>query len=317
MFDYTQKLGYETGYIERHIKNLKLQNDVKAIFKNKKMTGVYVYGAMHKVRNFVLPESFGAGFAQKLQSVYKPHSSCILSKNSIPTCYEPSEYPVALFGENAWYIDREQLKNGAILDFRAAKILAKRGIDTGLVISDEEMTNVVGEYYFDSNDTVTNLINYNMQKIVCKEKVKISSVLLPGKDPGVYTYENDNGMKFMVIAGDMQFDMSDPQNADPNYCNNYYRQKQLLDGIEYLCGKKLPAVCEKNPNLYIMAAKSDRSVSILMLNIFADDIIDPVIKLDKEYKKITMVNCNGVLRSAKLYLDDIPAYSFAAFEVEE
>lgn len=75
----------------------------------------------------------------------------------------------------------------------------------------------------------------------------------------------------MVFVGDFKSDLADdPTMGYSNYYNNYYRQKQLTDVIEYLCGKRLPAVCEKNPNLYILTAKGDGKMSVLMLNIFAD-----------------------------------------------
>lgn len=322
MFDYTQRVGYESGYIDRHTQNLALRESVKALFKDKKTTGVHVYGAMHKIRNFVFSETLEPELVHKFEHACKSQASYVLSRNSIPTCYEPSEYPVAVFGESARYIDKEDLKHGAILDSRSAKILAERGIDTGLLTA-EKMPDCMGEYYFDAKDTISNFTicifpECHIQKMVCKENVKIESVILPENTPGSYTYENEEGLKFMVIAGDLEYDTLEYGDiANANYYNNYYRQKQLFDNIEYLCGKKLPAICEKNPNLYVLAAKNDRATSVLMMNIFTDDVIDPVVTLDKAYKRVKFVNCNGELKGDKLYLQDIPAYGFAAFEVEE
>lgn len=193
--------------------------------------------------------------------------------------------------------------------------MTERGIDTGL-ISAEKITNFNGEYFVDANDTITGLYNCNIQKLNCKDSAKILSEILPEKSPGVYIYENSDGQRFMVIAEDMECDTPDYGNmTNINYYNNYYRQKQLIDGVEYLCGKRLPAICEKNPNLYILAAKNDSSMSVLMLNIYADDIINPIITLDKEYKEVKFVNCNGSLKGDKLYFEDISPFGFAAFEV--
>lgn len=316
MFDYKQKIDYETAYIDKHIKNLELHENVKNLFVNKTLTGVRVYSAMHKMRNYDFSETAQADLVRIFENSSLSRAPYLLSRNSIPTCYEQTEYPIAVFGENARYIDVKLLKNGAILDSRAAKILAQRGIDTGLV-SAEKMTAFSDEYYFNSEDSIANFNDCNIQKIVCKENAKISSVILPDKSPGVYTYQNDDGLKFMVIAGDFDFDcIGYVNNANSDYYNNYYRQQQLIDGIAYLCGKKLPAVCAKNPNLYMLAAKDDKALSVLMLNILADDITAPVVTLDKEYKTAKFINCNGVLNGDKLELDYIAPYGFAAFELE-
>jgi hypothetical protein len=72
----------------------------------------------------------------------------------------------------------------------------------------------------------------------------------------------------------------------------------------------------KNPNLYIITAKDDNSMSTLLINVFMDEIESPVITLDREYNNIKFVNCTGELKGDKVYLSALPSYGFAAFEVE-
>ena len=102
------------------------------------------------------------------------------------------------------------------------------------------------------------------------------------------------------------------------YFLNYYRQQQLTDGIFYLCQRKLPAVCNKNPYLYIQAAKGiDGSMAIGLYNMNFDEITEPVITLDKAYNEIEFLNCEGVLKDDTVILSgDIPPYSAAFFEVK-
>ena len=98
--------------------------------------------------------------------------------------------------------------------------------------------------------------------------------------------------------------------------NNYYRQAQLVEMVKCLCGKKLPVMCSKNPNLYTLASKNkDGEMSVLFLNVFPDDVIKPVIELDKKYEKVECVNCNGTLNGDKLFLSDIKAFDVVAFTV--
>lgn len=317
MFDYEHRLGYDTGYIEKHINGAEVKEKVKALFSGKRMTGVGVKGELHKARNCVCLEKYERGTLEKIIVMCRPHTSQMLSKNSIPTCYDESEYPLAVIGENARYVSKEELKNGAILDSRAALILKERGIDTGLVFL-SKADGVGGEYFIEPDDTICGFGSCHIGKMVCNENAKVLSVTVPDGTPGAYTYENADGIRFLVLAGDFESDLNDDPNMGySNYYNNYYRQKQLTDGIEYLCGKRLPAVCEKNPNLYILAAKGDGKMSMLMLNIFADDILSPIVTLDREYKEVTFVNCDGELKGDKLFLKTVPAYGFAAFEVKE
>jgi len=309
IFDYTQKVGYEEGYIEKHIKNLNVQKAVKNLFENKKSTGVRVYGELHKIRDWVLPDICEESIAKKLQSVYKSYTSAILSKNGIPTCYESSEYPVMVCGESARHIPLEMLENGALLDIVAAKIISERGIDTGFVKSEEK--NFSGELYINEEDTIRGFATCRKHKTVCRENAEVLSVFLPDESPAVYKYENKDGIRFMVFSCDFHFS---PNDAD--YFNNYYRRNQVAEGVEWVGRKKLPAALENHPNLYMMTAKNENAMSVLIINAFMDEIENPVITLDKEYKNIRFVNCSGKLKENKIYLSEIPPYGFAAFEVE-
>lgn len=316
MFDYDQRVGYDDGYINRHIRGSEIKEAVKALFSSKRTTGIAVKGELHKVRDCICPDKLEKETAGKLISMCRPQTSQMLSKNSIPTCYDGSDYPSAVIGENARYVNKEELKNGAILDSRAALILKERGIDTGLVDL-SQASNVVGEYFIEPDDTIKGFGSCHIARMTCSERAKVLSVIVPHNTPGAYTYRNDEGISFLVFAGDFESDTYDDPNMEySNYYNNYYRQKQLIDGIEYICGKRLPAICEKNPNLYILAAKGDGAMSVLMMNIFADDMLSPVVTLDRRYDEVKFVNCTGELKGDKIFLKTVPAYGFAAFEVK-
>lgn len=315
IFDYDKKVGYETGYIDNHIKNLSVKNEIQQIFEGKKNTGVSVFCEMHKFRKYELTNELENDISQKMRSLTNGISSLLMSKNAIPTCYETSEYPVVVIGENARYISLERMGNGVILDITAAKILSERGIDVGL-LSAEEKTDYTHEYYI-NNDEMFLLEKLKTHKIVCNERARILTTFLPDKTPGVYAYENDEGIRFLVYACDFQWDKTSlSDNILAEYFNNYYRQAQLIQEIEWCCKKKLPVVCKKHPNLYVIASRDEKSMSVFMANIFMDEILNPEIVLDKEYSNVRFINCSGKLKKDKLFLNDIPAYGFAAFEVE-
>ena len=198
-----------------------------------------------------------------------------------------------------------------MLDIRAAELLSQRGVDTGFVSSVDSNANE--EYFPEFDDCVVNIAGNGLKKIVCKDGAKVLSQLVPDNTPSAYLYENADGLKFLVLAIDI-YEVH--HGFKPNFFNSYFRQAQLIEGIEWVGGKKLPAVCVKNPNLYMVASKNEKAMSVALANIFLDDIFEPVITLDKEYSEIKFVNCTGRLEGDMVYLSDIPPYGFVAFEVK-
>lgn len=260
MIDYTQKAHYEMGYIKRHVKNENLRAEIIQIFAGKRPVGVKPVNVLHKIENWELPDVPVSGIATKLIMAMQSTSRYYLALNSIPTAYESSDSPLLLLGENARYIEETALKNGAIVDIPAAEILQSRGIDVGLVCAEDGNFNA--EYYIADQDTIHGIGNCALKKICCKESARILSVFLPGEVPASYLYENGQGLRFFVLAQNA-FDSE----SNINYYNNYYRQMQMVEAAEYVGRKKLPAVCLKNPKLYMQASSDGNATSVLMLNI--------------------------------------------------
>lgn len=314
IFPYLEKPSYEMGYAERYVKNGEMRDKITGMFKDKRPTGVQVLNVCGKIKDWDMPESLEDKIADKLiDSCYSP-GWALLSANSVTTTFEKSEYPMLIVGENAKYIEKDSLRNGAILDISAAKILHKEGIDTGL-LSDEPFE-PFGEYFINEDNEIRNIGAVGHRRISCSEKAEILSFYLPDKTPATYYYENSDGQKFFVLAFDMLDSGIGYYDRNKNYMNNYHRQQQIIRMIKRLCGKKLPAMCEKNPNLYILASKGENGeMSVLMLNIFADDVISPIITLDRSYNEIEFLNCEGRIDGDKVYLSDIAPYGVAAFTV--
>ena len=317
MFDYTQKPDYETGYIDRHIKNLSLKNDIQSIFKDKTPVGVYAVNTLHKIRNAYIDKPKKGEIAGKLINSYKSSARNLLAKNSIPTSYEYSGYPLLICGEDARYVSEDMLKKGAVLDAVAAMILKDKGIDTGIVSAIE--CDFEGESF---NGDIIKISQGSLMKIKCKPGVRITGSFIPGDFPASYMYENEYGIRFFVLAYDLYgsnngdcYEFCDNDNID--YMNNYYRQQQLVDALEWIGRKKLPVVCKKNPNLYFLTSVSGSGMSVLMMNISTDSVISPEIMLDKKYNRVDFVNCSGKLINDRVELDDLPPYGIADFELTE
>lgn len=309
MCDYHFAPLYETGYIERHIKNEPLRKQLMSVFGGKKPVGVHAFHVMHKIENWDLPEQPEPGIAKRMISAYRNISRNILALNGIASTVEKGSYPMLLSGENAKYVTEEDLANGAILDAPAAKILTQRGIDVGFVSFED--ADYACEYFLQPDETVNGIKDCGTKKLVCKENATVLSTYLPDKTPASYLYENEKGIRVLVIAADFY-----SMKACPAFYNNYHRQQQLFDAIEYVGRKKFPAVCLKNPFLYAMVSKDETAMGVALFNQFEDEILKPEIQLDREYTSISFVNCTGQLEKDKVYLSEIAPFGVAAFEVK-
>lgn len=316
MFDYARPANYETGYADRHIINNKARAEIAEIFSDKKNVGVRVYEELHKFENWEFPDELNPKLIAMLERVGgTSRSQLLLSRNAVPTVYGDTEYPYAVFGENARYITEEELSNGAVIDISAARVLASRGIDTGYISSEKQ--GFAYENFDSENDYIERIEGLAYHNVKVSEKAEILTHMMPGECVGVYRYENAKGQRFLVFP----FDAYDPDAYDNiSFMCNYYRKKQLAGGIEWLCGKKLPAVVDpKHPMLYIQASenKEKSAMSVLFLNSFDDYEVDVEVELYKEYKSVRFVNCSGRFEGNRVIVDKIDAHGFAAFEVVE
>jgi hypothetical protein len=81
-------------------------------------------------------------------------------------------------------------------------------------------------------------------------------------------------------------------------------------------GYPLPAVIEKCPGAYVLTKEKDGVMAVGVWNFYADEILDPIIKLWKDYHKVRFIHGSGQLFGNVVKLDkDIPAFGSVVFEV--
>ena len=313
MFDYVHPLGYERGYIAHHLKNAPKRVELSAIFEGKSPVGVQVFEAKHKMRAWDIPAERSLPLGRYIHKNFYPKAARMLAQQAIPTVYEDGAYPVIVFGESARHIPLEKLKNGAILDAGAAMLLAERGVDVGLLSA--TAGSFSAEYFADADDSVRGLGSLPLMRLEVKEGAAVDSLLLPDRTPGSYRYENAAGQRFFVLA--MRTYEALPIALEP-YQNHYHRGRRLVSAVEWVAGRKLPAVCLGNPYLYMICAESadGSALSVALFNVFEDSILVPEVTLAKSYGKVRTVNCTAQLQGDRLTLSEIPAFGFAAFEVK-
>jgi len=313
MFDYVRRVDFEKGYVARHIKNAPLRKELDRVFAEKTPIGIRVFEAMRKAEAWDIPESIPGDVAigRYLHKGFQSRAARLFAELAVPIAHDESEYPVAVFGENARHIPLDVLKNGAVLDVTAAKLLAQRGVDVGLASAVPQTFQK--EHFIQEQDTVGGISAVPLEKMNISPTAEVLSLLQPGDAPGAYLYENGDGVRFYVLAENSYARMPKPIG---DYHNSYYRQAQLVKAIEWVGRKPLPLVCTGNPYLYAIAARGkDGAMAVVLFNIFEDEILTPEIILDKPYNGARFVNCSGKLEGNRLTLSELPPFGTAAFEV--
>ena len=312
-FDYTGTPDYELGYIENHIENLELYKKIDDLFGDKTAKGVRVYEVMQKFEDMDIPK---AGEGEQVVNMFFSPAARMLAGLSVPTIYEGEGVSGVAFGENAKYLPDSSLDGGMILDIRGAQILSEKGIDVGIEKFGEDISSVLSksvseEYFPEYNEYVPAAFTSGVYDCTLSENVTVQSYFKNDETeiPASYIYENKNGQRFFVFLFEGYF-------AHERLFRQYTRQKQLAENIEWLSGKKLPAVIGGHPDLYVMCKEKDGVLSVGLWNFFADKINKPVIKLDKKYTGIRFANCEGDLSDDTVTLSKLGAYEYAFFEVK-
>ena len=308
--DYGASPTYETGYADRAERNIPTYKAISGLFDGKENVGVSVACEMRRLKNryFEKNDLVGGnaddGFFQLEQY--------FLTCNSVPVTYGDGADVKIAFGENARYINMEE--KGFILDVQAAKILEAKGIDTGLAGA-EKLDSVSEELYPESGEHLSFVETRGMYSLEPKVGATAQSYFVGGKGKTVsaYTYENADGKRFYVLGFDAEY-AKDILRFYRNYC----RQAELIRCAEWLGGKPLPAVCPKNPELYVMCKRGEKSMSVALFNMHQDYVINPTVKLDKTYSAVRFVCAEGELVGDEVrFKTDIAAYGHAFFEVFE
>lgn len=308
--DYVSGPDYERGYEKAHTKNIGVYAGIDDMFSGKEAEGVRVYEAMNKLADMEIPEKVAGTCA--VEHAFFSFASRMLSDNSIPTTYTGEGVCGIAFGENIKMVPQEAFKKGLILDVRAAQILMKQGIDTGITSIGKDV-NVYEEYFVKEDEYAPGRFSARVCELADGAEVQSYINYMDEnfdliKAPGAYYYENKQGHRFLVFTSEAYF------NTEFLY-RSYCRSSQLAEGIKWLTGKALPAYCYGNPDLYLMCKKDTNTMSVGLWNMFADAVDQPVVELEEEYRSIRFLNCSGRLEGNKVVLEEIRPFAFAAFEV--
>lgn len=280
MLDYCSSPDYEVGYIEKHIDDMPLFEIMEKEMAGKPAVGVTVFEPMN-----TLAISHNPG---KTEQRFIPSSLRFVTDNSLPVRYDAGEDATFIFGDSAELAGAEQLKNGAVLDYDAAKILTRRGIDVGVT----EFGGDVGvlQEEFEVENDVVNIAGGRWKELKLAAGAQVQSKILAKKDgaesyfPACYTYENAAGQKFMVYAFKAQ--VSNEKRPEHGTFRGWCRAKQLRRLLPWLSGRPLDAVCEPAPDLYIMTKRDGDRLTVGLWNFCEDYVKQPKVMLGEQWSQV-------------------------------
>lgn len=315
--DYYSPVDYETGYAERHERNRTIYAAVERLFSGKRPAGVRVYETLHKLADAEIPEAL-RGTTAYADSLFASPAAMLMSDCGIPTQYDGDGVCAVAFGENVKAVPVNAYRKGLILDLSAARILKRRGVDIGLQEIGPE-TDVTDELFEDGRVLINqNVFRACRLKLDARAEVVSSFVkndtflrLSDDRFPAAYRYVNAKGERFFVLAYDAYVNKSDGMRRSTA------RSRQLREAVRWLAGRDLPAYAGGHPDCYLMAKRGEKALAVGLWNLFADEMLAPVVELDEPYASVEFINCSGRVEGNRVYLTDIAPYSFVGFEVRK
>ena len=309
MIDYSTSPYYDQSYIKHHCRNMPLHKATGEIFGGKSAAGVRVY---------VTPDTMASAdftLSSSARAYYAPttNAGSMLQNCGIPTLYgEGESCAVAVFGESARHIPLDLIKKGAILDGVAAAILSERGVDVGLC-GEAELKKLAVSFIKTDDEEHISVYNGGGRFLTTpiSERATVLASALGGGETVAYRYESALGQSFTVFTFE-----SESLKLKSGLMRGFAVEKILLDAVSAM-GGRLPAHCPASPDLYTLCSKGEGRMALGLFNCYADDVLDPVIELDRSYASARFVGCEGRLEGDKLCLSDIPAYKFAIVELFE
>ena len=315
MCDYISPLNYELGYLDYHCRNLQAHRAIEEAFAGKEQQGVRVV---------IRPQPMGQAdldlTTSQIQSPY-PTAGSLLGHCGIPTTYRDKGICRAAFGETVNDLTDSELGEGLILDATAAILLTERGMDVGLnaaaPLRQSLQMRKIG-FLNGVNGKARALMVDGEARVLVTEPCEGARTLLTGDSAEgnttvAYLYENAQGQRFLVFLFEGL-----SLNFHSGLLRNYLMQAILTEGIVWVSRRLLPVSCMGHPDLYIICAGDEKSLTVGLFNCYADPIFSPRVFLGDAYSRFVGVNVNGELESEhEVRLSDIQPFSFAVFTVEK
>ncbi len=303
MADYTAGPLFETGYFVRHKRNAPLYAEIAKNFPR---------GAGLGVRVYVHPHTFGAAdfsLTAPRANTPLPIAGAVLGSAGIPAVYHDKGFTAAAFGEDVRQLSEEAFENGMILDAVSAIILTERGVDVGIA-SYEGFENKTYTYLSTGKEGEIAPVRFADSRQLKATLAPTAEIVMTAycgtkEEPFAYTYENADGVRFLVYLSDYG-----TWTEGTGLFDSCIHHPVLTRALPWLSRHPLPIVGEAHPGLYLLADRDGEGTSLLFVNCFADEIITPVFTLDECYADARVFGASAHTDGNRLVFDtDIPPYA--------
>lgn len=306
VLDYSASPRYETGYVDRAVKNDPARAFIRKHFAEKSCEGAMVKTMMRRLDSAVLPEN-GASVWELADSLFFSMEARMLAAASVPIAYSGNGPRVA-FGQNVALLTDEDFAHGVVTDAPGALQLTAKGVDLGFTQLRPSPLRPTCEHFLREDEHVglSGLTGFYEAELVADRVVVDSKFRANGQPyPGSWRCG-----KFFVFA----FDAFQARGTTAALKGNL-RATHLADALEAVAGHRLPATCAGNPNLYLMAKRGLDGLALGLWNLF-EDPANGRVRLDRTYGQVVGHGARAHLEGDVLVLDDeIPAWGFALFHL--
>ncbi len=304
--DYTSSPRYERGYADAMQRSAPVYSWLQAHMRGGVFEGTNVLCQPHRLRAADLPSDIGLD--EIVSRFFFSSAQRLLCDNSLPITYN-DRGPHIVLGENGKYVTDRQLFEGAVIDMDAARFLMRRGVDVGIERMSEEREQG-GEEHFEADDEyVATTGAPRFCDITPKSGARVLSRI--AGQPSCFLYENALGQRFAVYAFDMWRALS-RWGMTRGYC----RQRQLIQALEWVGRRPLPAVCPGHPDLYLLVKRTEEGLAVGMWNLSDDFVIDPAVTMGEGCSVSETFGCEAMLNGHTVCLKaEIAPYSFVGFVV--
>jgi len=293
----------EDGYVARHERNRPLHREIARRFDGRKAVGVRVYEAQDRLRTAELDGEL-AGSTRFFSTCGSEAAKCC-SDLAIPTVWEGEGLVGMAFGENVRHVPPAARRRGLVIDAWAARILMRQGVDVGVKAWGRKMPAGV-DFTEDRPIEHDAYDGYAVELAAGAEPIGVRQT---GRPPYAVLYANAAGERYLVLPLEAYWNR-------PGWHRTYEAGLFLAEGIRRLAGRPLPAFLPRNPNVSLIAKDGpDGSRSVAVINCSCDELLSAPVELDRAFARVEFANCRGRLEGTRVVLDDIPAFSFAAFTV--
>ncbi len=305
---YSSAPDYEPGYVNMHLKNMQLYQEIDRFFSNKADCGLRIYEVKNKIRGYDLPVPYAG--EKFIQNLFHSPAAKFCADNSFPTSYTAENSVGVVFGENAKYLPHSALERGLILDIKAATILKNKGFDVGLTSVGAALESV--PYLFSpagekAESNYVSGVSYEMSLSPHAEVLSFSGEEGPTY-PDAYFYENSKGQRFLVFAFDAYL-------VSTERFRNYFTQNLVARTLPRLGA--VPPLCLGNPDLYLLCRESENEMALGLWNFFADPVDEPTISLPFAPIDWEFIGCSGTVDGRSLRLSPIAPFAQAFVRLQK